>query len=70
MLNKIFFNQKVLSVAIQSILGLSLFSSMAYAEDTQPEKLATITVTASQTEHDQKSAPATISVITQEDLAK
>lgn len=70
MLNKIFFNQKVLNFAIQSILGGSLFSSMAYAEDTQPEKLATITVTASQTEHDQKSAPATISVITQEDLAK
>lgn len=70
MLNKIFFNREVLSVAIQSILGVSILSTTAFADEVIAEKLATITVTASQTEHDQKSAPATISVITQEDLAK
>ena len=48
-----------MSVAIQSILGVSILSTTAFADEVIAEKLATITVTASQTEHDQKSAPAT-----------
>lgn len=60
---------KALSTTICGLLGLSLFSSYGYAQEVV-EKLATITVTATQTEHDQKSAPASISIITQEDLAK
>jgi outer membrane receptor for ferrienterochelin and colicins len=69
MLNKTIFMPKALSTTICGLLGLSLFSSYGYAQEVV-EKLATITVTATQTEHDQKSAPASISIITQEDLAK
>ena len=55
-----------------STVILSL-SSTLHANETQvttPQQLATITVTATQTEHSKKSAPASISVITAQDLAK
>ena len=70
MSNQILSSKKILSITMQSLLGLGLFASYTHAEKTITEKLATITVTATQTEHDQKSAPASISIITQEDLAK
>lgn len=70
MLNNTIFTQNILTTTIRCLLGFSLFASYSHAQEAMPEKLATITLTATQTEHDQKSAPASISIITQEDLAK
>ena len=68
--NKTIFTRNLLTASIHCLLGLGLFSSYSHAQEAAPERLATITVTATQTEHSQKSAPASISIITQEDLAK
>lgn len=68
--NKPLFTRNILTASIHCLLGLGLFSSYSHAQEAAPERLATITVTATQTEHSQKSAPASISIITQEDLAK
>ncbi|MEG0651427.1 MAG: TonB-dependent receptor [Acinetobacter sp.] len=70
MLNNTIFTQNILTTTIRCLLGFSLFASYGHAQEAIAEKLATITLTATQTEHDQKSAPASISIITQEDLAK
>lgn len=52
------------------LIGTSLLASAAYASDPAEATLETLVVTASAQEHSQKDAPASISVISAEDLQK
>lgn len=63
-------NLNVPKTTLCSIVALSLFSNYSYAQKTSSEDSENITVTATQTEHNKKSAPASISIITQKDLNK